>query len=247
MSRRGTGLDLLKSAFMRDTLSRSVLSQAVYCPVTDADSALARRPVGWPLSALETAAFDRLASTLRRREWLAGRMAAKRAVSKWLQRQGADLAASEIEIGNEPSGRPVCRLPMGATGPEISITHAGGLAVCALSESGPIGVDCEPIAPKTAGVLALVAGASELAAAGHSPEAQTRLWCSKEAVLKLLGLGFSCAPTDVRVEAGAVALHGDARRRWEELGRPPIFLAERVVSRCLVVVAHGPAEGGSHG
>jgi 4'-phosphopantetheinyl transferase len=204
---------------------------------------LARRPVGWPLSPAESCRFEALATPKRRREWLAGRLAAKRAVSTWLAEQSCILPPADIEIANEPSGKPVCRLPLGAAGPEISIAHAGGLAVCALSEKGPIGIDCEPVAAKTAGTLALVASGAELARSEFSPEAQTRLWCSKEAVLKLLGLGLSCDPREVAIEEGGARLAGAAQTRWEELGCPPIFLSERRLSRCMIVVAHTGAGG----
>lgn len=221
--------------------------RASACLLAEADAFLARRPVGWPLGAREDARFESLATEKRRREWLAGRVAAKRAVSEWLAEQGSRLAVYEIEVLNESSGRPFCRLPLGAVGPEISISHAGGLAVCALSDGGPIGVDCEPIAPKTAGTLALVASGEELARAGASPEAQTRLWCAKEAVLKLLGLGLSCDPRDVVLDGRAVALRGAARERWRALDQPAIFLSERTQARSLVVIAHTVRDGGRHG
>jgi phosphopantetheinyl transferase len=206
--------------------------RAASCSFTEADAVLARRPVGWPLSALETVRFDAFPTAKRRREWLAGRIAAKR------------LVGQDVEIANEPSGKPFCRMPDGSVGPEISIAHAAGMALCVLSEAGPVGVDCEPVAAKTAGTLALVATAEEQLSCHASPEAQTRLWCSKEAVLKLLGLGLTCDPTHVRVEAGNASLSGPALDRWKELGEPPIFLTERREARRMIVVAH---TGGTHG
>lgn len=69
----------------------------------------------------------------------------------------------------------------------FNLSHAGGLAVCALSDGGPVGVDVEPVRPHAAGLPAYVMTPDELAAFDGSWEDFARVWTLKEAYAKYLG------------------------------------------------------------
>ena len=75
----------------------------------------------------------------------------------------------------------------GRPGRQFSLSHAGGLAVCALSDGGPVGVDVEPVRPHAAGLPAYVMTPEELAAFDGRWEDFARVWTLKEAWVKYLG------------------------------------------------------------
>ncbi len=167
-----------------------------------------------------------LACEKRRADWLSGRVAAKRALMP-------ELAALDVEVLNENSGRPFLRRLDGGPAAQISISHCAEGAVCAVSiNGGPVGVDVETVAPRAERVVELYAHDSERRA-GLACDArkQTLLWTLKEAALKLLGLGLTCDPRDARLRSlepdAELAFFGAARRRWEDLGRPAIRSAWR--------------------
>lgn len=95
--------------------------------------------------------------------------------------------------------------PEDAPGLRISLSHARGLAVAAVSRAGPVGVDGEAIEAVHArpGTAALLCDPAELAAWRRlGPEARTdaffALWTLKEALLKASGLGLSLDPRSIR-------------------------------------------------
>ena len=69
----------------------------------------------------------------------------------------------------------------------FNLSHAGDLAVCALSDGGPVGVDVEPVRPHGPGLPAYVMTPDELAAFDGSWEDFARVWTLKEAYAKYLG------------------------------------------------------------
>lgn len=213
-----------------------------FCPPDEAE-----RLLGAPadlLSPAEAAVLGAFPVQKRRRDWLAGRLAAKRALSAVL-----GVPAGGIEILNEPSGAPRARIP-NRTAPAFSISHCARGGLCAvLSGPGLIGADFEPIASHGPAVLDLFVHRAELAPLDEEAALwQTRLWTAKEAVLKLLELGLSCDPRDVRwfSATARLELDGPALRRWRELGAPPIRVEHRRFEDCLIAVAF--TEGGlNHG
>ncbi|MFX5839483.1 hypothetical protein ABTE60_19435, partial [Acinetobacter baumannii] len=79
------------------------------------------------LTADERRVYDGL-SPRRRRQWLAGRVAAKDAVTGWLRRERgvADVWPQELRIVNDGSGRPQVLPHVTTTVPaalQVSITH----------------------------------------------------------------------------------------------------------------------------
>lgn len=183
------------------------------------------------LSLSERAACRALATEKRRVDWLSGRIAAKRALGVRLS-----LPPKDIEVLNEPSGRPYCTQP---NAPCFSITHTSGGGLCAVAAgTGPIGADWETVRPRGPEVLAFYTHESERTAAVlASPELQTKLWAAKEAVLKLLGIGLASDPRDVRV-LPELSLHGSALRHWQELGSPALSLWERTLPDSVIAVAY---------
>lgn len=209
------------------------------CPRSEAEEAL--QNLDSPsclLSRTEKNACRRLATEKRRVDWLSGRLAAKKALSARL-----DVPPRDIEILNEPSGRPYCTH---SAAPAISIAHASAGGLCAVSSGeAPIGADWETVGARSAQLLAFYTHPSERTPQVlSSPEAQTRLWAVKEAVLKFLGIGLACDPRDVRL-LPALKLEGSALLRWKELGSLPLSLWEKTLPGSVIAVAYSDS-GGRH-
>ncbi len=217
-----------------------------WCAAAEADAVPA---ADW-LSPGELEELDAL-SPRRRRDRMAGRVAAKRALTAHLREElGWDADPRELVIANDEEGRPLVRLPRGtpAGTPSISLSHSGWGGLCAVAAPGErVGCDLEAVVPRPREVLAFVAAPDELGSVDPSdPAAQARLWTGKEAVLKLLGLGLDADAKMVEVRAGGaeVRLGGLPARRWEELGRPRITVAFTPRDGFLAAVAR---TGGTHG
>lgn len=83
-------------------------------------------------------------------------------------------------------------------GPFFSISHSGKYSVLAVSEEG-IGIDIETRNRMNNAVAKRCFTADEQAFAENQPEGFIRIWEAKEAVLKLLGTGFSFSPKNFSV------------------------------------------------
>lgn len=186
-----------------------------------------------------------MSSEKRRRDRLAGRVAAKRALaahfgSEW----GLRVPPADIVLANDADGRPRLRRPRGPDGrePSFSLSHSAWGGVCAVAAPGRrVGVDLESVVARPREVLAFVAAPDELhAAAPSDPQAQARLWTGKEAVLKLLGLGLDADPRMVEVrDAGAeVRLGGEPEQAWKRLGSPRISVEFSPQDDSLAAVAY---------
>jgi len=133
-------------------------------------------------------------SARRRRDWLAGRLAAKRLIIDW-HGHLPDLRPAEVEIAYGPSGEPraiVRGEPLG--GISISIAHSFGHGLAGLSEpqtEGRIGVDIERICPVNPKLKGRILGVEELEEfearfAGSINEGLILYWTLKEAAVKAL-------------------------------------------------------------
>jgi 4'-phosphopantetheinyl transferase len=111
--------------------------------------------------------------------------------------------------GDRRHGKPDVRAA--SPGLDFSVSHAGALAVVAVSDR-PVGVDVEVA---TAGAQPVVAALTEreratcLSYAGFA-----RLWTRKEAVLKAVGKGLAIHPGSIEVSGSTLV------SLPEELGRP---------------------------
>jgi 4'-phosphopantetheinyl transferase EntD len=154
---------------------------------------VARRGVAAVLTANERATFEALLVERRRRDWLAGRLAAKRAIRAACRAYGeAPPPFSAIEVWNEIDGAP--RFSVAARDDiaerfNLSIAHTNGTAVATVVEtaaSGTVGVDIEAMMPLALALVKRVLTDAELT---RLDTAETRpsplvMWTAKEAALK---------------------------------------------------------------
>jgi phosphopantetheinyl transferase len=161
----------------------------------------------------------------RRSEWLLGRVAAKDALRRLLQRRaGIALAPADIEIVPDAHGRPqvfgAWRERLGVT-PVVSIAHSGGVAaaLAALDSRALVGIDIELVTPARDGFEALAFAPDERQLvstldAEARREWQLRMWCAKEAAGKAIGRGLSSGlgalqVLETRMADGAIRLRLD--------------------------------------
>lgn len=81
---------------------------------------------------------------------------------------------------------------------QFSLSHTGGLCLCALSDCGAVGVDIERVRPRRSGLPRYVMSEGELAAFDGSWEDFARIWTLKEAFVKLGG-GSIFPPREIPV------------------------------------------------
>lgn len=151
------------------------------------------------LSTQEILIFQKLKSEKRKRDWLAGRLAAKELLRAHLgQALGCLVPWEQIEIYNGPASEPCFRL-LGDQLPiniNISIAHSHGYGLCGLArtrEDGYIGVDLEKIRPVSTAVQRRFLIEAELEQigrqlTGRESEGAVLFWVLKEAAFKALRL-----------------------------------------------------------
>lgn len=131
----------------------------------------------------------------RQREWLLGRLAARRAITAWFAGRPAAGATGEPEITYDPEGRPILTgMGAAAGGVFLSISHKAGIAVAAAADR-PVGIDLERFGALVDpdGVLRLAFSPAEAARLGNGggggPDARRVAigWSVKEAAAKSLG------------------------------------------------------------
>ncbi|MCA9515288.1 MAG: 4'-phosphopantetheinyl transferase superfamily protein [Myxococcales bacterium] len=166
---------------------------------------------GW-LTPSERATYDALAVAKRRRDWLAGRVAAKELVRR--RHQLGDDGYQRIRVAPVASGadrgRPRYDLDDRPGAYALSIAHSGDLGVAALAAAPGlrVGVDVEhPIDPSP-GFDEVALAPTERVALAALPtalqrDARTRLWVVKEALVKALGTGLRVDLTDIAVPLDA--------------------------------------------
>lgn len=208
----------------------------------------------------EEAAYRALPTPKRRRDWLAGRVAAKRLIGAELSKIGGHYLDSQIKVFNRPSGQPDWSVEVSQALPlprwPISISHSSSIAACALNtQEGAVGMDIESVEERNPAWLEIAFHPSELSPeVRKDPALQTRLWTTKEAVLKLLGLGLRVDLWDVRCAAGAggqveAKLYGLSQHQYRQMGSPQIYLSTWHLSDSIVTVAYTleRVPGGLHG
>ncbi len=132
-------------------------------------------------------------------------------------------------LRQEAGGRP--RWP---DGPEFSISHAAGYAICALAPPGvAIGVDLEPLDAAAPRQLRLVMSAGERRLLESGALGAAELWTAKEAVLKAAGAGLRRVR---EVEIGEGVGHHAGRRFRLVLQQPGHGLVLAVATDATVAV-----------
>lgn len=166
-------------------------------------------------TASELDQLSRFGSDKRRRDFVAGRLAAKKAVALWLKERREKLSGL-VEVSNDQDGVPYISAPAALRGRlHVSLAH-GELGGIAAAHAAPVGVDAELVMEREPGVLKYYVRGDELAV---NAIAQTRLWTVKEAVLKMIGLGFAGGFFNVKWTGGRTAeLFGNALEKQREMG-----------------------------
>lgn len=162
------------------------------------------------LSSSERETYDDLPPR-KRRQWLAGRVAAKDAVRAWLRKnRGVDaIWPQEMCIENDDAGAPRLRANVTTTVPDtlqISIAHKnlnGSTLAVAIVDEQSVGIDLELIEERSAEFLELTFSAEEraLLRADDAAAEYTRGWVAKEVVAKLQGTGLQGRPRDFVITA----------------------------------------------
>ncbi|WP_329560968.1 polyketide synthase [Kitasatospora sp. NBC_01266] len=182
-----------------------------------------------------------------RRAWLLGRIAVKDAVRQWLWEQGeGPVFPAEIEVLNDPSGRPRVAGLHGRILPalDVSLAHRAEAAVALVHpvrpSGGPgAGIDLEEVTERPAGTLEVALGPAERHLltdcqrlhGGSEALWFARFWAAKEAVAKAQGTGLGGRPREfavIEAEPATLLVAVDGpdgpylhRLRCTELNSPP--------------------------
>lgn len=100
------------------------------------------------LTPAETLAFQRITAQSRRYDWLAGRLATKELVQRYLlESRGLEPSLTQIEVFNNETGAPIIYLEGRDLGGNLSlsISHSEGHGLAGLCAKGSIGVDLQKI------------------------------------------------------------------------------------------------------
>lgn len=187
------------------------------------------------LTAAERRACAALPTIARRRDWRAGRLAAKRAAAQMLGL--SDLQA--VEVRSRPGAQPLVRFPgLPTVVPmTLSIAHAAGRAAAVVARGDTrVGVDLERAGTVRSAYARYFLGDAEQSIARRV--GLTALWVLKEAAWKALGLGADTAFTALELHLGrdgrlaALSLLGRRRPARAWLSRPwPGFVLAVVTLR----------------
>ena len=179
-------------------------------------------PATLVLSEREAAFFQTLKLPKRKTEWLGGRLALKRLISKYMC-----VPVQSIEIlPQAENGKPQLLIEGEHSRLPFSITHSNGFAVAAIApQAHHIGIDLEKIAPRINAWKQDFFHPTELS--GEGDEFLTTLWTQKEAVVKLLGTGLAINSFEVRCVNGTPQFFGRALQIYQSLGSPAITLETR--------------------
>lgn len=170
------------------------------------------------LSENENILLEGLHVAKRRADWRLGRWTAKCAVAAYLKLRPAGMA--EIEISARPSGAPQVTLATRLAPAEISLSHRGGVAMCAVAgQDAAIGCDLEIVETHSpAFIRDYFTDREQMGIARASASDQrslvTALWSAKESALKALqeGLRLDTRSVSVRLRGWAGEAH-----RWYPL------------------------------
>ncbi|MFK7928706.1 MAG: SDR family NAD(P)-dependent oxidoreductase, partial [Myxococcota bacterium] len=201
---------------------RPTVFEDAEAPASSPNGAIARAdadedPSAW-LTEAELAEVLARGTDRRKRDRVAGRIAAKRALA-----QLTGVTPLQIHIESAESGEPVATVPGWPTA-HVSITHREGSAVAIATARGRVGVDVEAVQPRPDSFASTWFTQEERQVIGDSAERMTIAWSAKESVQKVLGQGMAISPLDIRVRSMsargqvAVELVGRAAACHADLG-----------------------------
>jgi phosphopantetheinyl transferase len=161
----------------------------------------------------------------RQADWLAGRLALKRAYAAASPTRSFDL--SRVVVAYRATGQPCIA---GDDGAACSLAHSAGWGLGAVAPF-PIGVDIERVRPRHAALLGYIAEEREIAlvhgqlAEPADPDSLvTTIWAVKEAVMKATGRGLAVPARALTIEASdrrpagwpvALTVEDRSRVRWQ--------------------------------
>jgi 4'-phosphopantetheinyl transferase len=165
----------------------------------------------------------------RRRDWLLGRLAAKRAVQA---AEGKDRELSAIAVLPLPSGCPSFEGAEGLSGWGLSISHGHGRAAAVVAP-GPVGVDVEQLRALPEGGWRFFLNPKErewLADEPLGPQGEIVVWALKEAAYKALQGSVSgvLSLAVVKAESGEATIahaEGVLFARYARLGSAVLAVA----------------------
>jgi 4'-phosphopantetheinyl transferase len=155
--------------------------------------------VAWGLLAPD----ERLRAARLRFDHDAHRFAVCRAVTRSILGGYLDIPAAEVEFGYGPHGKPVLAGPLNA-GLAFNISHSRGLALCAVTTAGEIGIDIEELrhvedVERIARHVLSRSELDELTRACDPSAAFLAGWTRKEALVKAVGDGLAHAVQEFTV------------------------------------------------
>lgn len=204
--------------------------------------ALEPRAANW-LAPVELAYLCRLEVPRRRQSYLLGRVAAKRAVLRYLGE--ADPRAVVVDRG--VFQQPIVRAAAFDV-PGVSVSHTDGWAVAVAHPAGhPLAVDVEALTPDRAATVRAHLTPDEAAILERAGVSPTVLWAMKEGLGKVLLCGLT-VPLDVLAVSG-LATDADGRAAgtfrhflqyrgvgWEEAGHAVAVVLPRATVLGVVVL-----------
>ena len=153
------------------------------------------------------------------------------AAVRWLLARYVDRAPAELAFTRGPRGKP------SVAGIEHNLAHADDVALLAVARA-PVGVDLErydaAIDPRALAPIVL----APAEAACTERRAFMRVWCRKEAVLKLTGVGLLDDLTSVSVIADRVELAGTVAH-LQDLAMPAHAAALATSAPCAPLAPTG--------
>ena len=157
------------------------------------------------LSASEAECLNALRVPKRRADWRLGRWTAKCAVAASLQLPDDHASLQQIEIVPASTGHPEVVLHHRTETVTISISHSGGLALCAVALGDvKLGCDLEMIEPRSPAFIADYFTEKEQQLIAQTGGAErsllvSLLWSAKESALKALHVGLRADARSVEV------------------------------------------------
>jgi len=147
-------------------------------------------------SAWETSHLSSLRFPKRRADWRLGRWTAKHAVAGYLHLPHDPETLTTIQIRPAASGAPEVFIDEAPGDISISLSHRGGIAVCAVGEpDAMLGCDVEVVEPRSDPFVADYFTPEEQALTRQAPEPVrfaliALIWSAKESALKALRTGL---------------------------------------------------------
>ena len=178
------------------------------------------------LGPAEQEQLARLRVPKRRRDFLVGRLAAKRALALH-EGEHEEEALRRFEVRPTEGGAPRAfrdGLPYPVA---LSLSHSDGWAAALVNpEPGPVGCDLERVETRSASFLGdyFTRDEQSFVSAGGAPERALRatlVWSAKESVMKALGEGLRLPPTSVEVSP-SMGSESDGGWRRFAVSAPPL-------------------------